>query len=496
MQTTSSPARPAIRRLRDRVMGCWLGKAVGGTLGMPFEGWDGPLDLDFYRPVPTEMLPNDDLDLQVVWACALDKMETIAVDRHVLAQAWLDHVEFPWDEYGVAIRNLKLGLKAPLSGEYDNYFVHGMGAPIRSEIWACLAPGDPATAAAYAYEDGCVDHAGDGVWGEMFLAALESAAFVESDPDILLDEALSILPPESVTGRAVADTRLWYRELRDWRAVREQIIASYGSDNFTYAPMNIAFTILGWLASEGDFSQAICIAVNCGKDTDCTGATVGSLMGIIDPDGIPDKWLAPIGRNLVLSPGIVGLDAPDTLDSFTDLVLDLSARLAGKMPAARSYEQSTADLAFPVQRAFVDAFPTRDEPPVFDAPQTVMLPGNYARLRSSDFPKDTLLLRYEFSLGEAGETCVVANTRERSRVWLDGRFAFGRSGGEMVPSPHRAPGDQVTNLHLDAGRHELIVAMEKPAGGADLEWVVVVADGGTKIWRPWAFLPGHPSKAE
>ena len=38
---------------RKKVLGCWLGKAVGGTLGAPIEGWDGPHHLEFYDPVPT-----------------------------------------------------------------------------------------------------------------------------------------------------------------------------------------------------------------------------------------------------------------------------------------------------------------------------------------------------------------------------------------------------------------------------------------------------------
>ncbi|MDR3708817.1 MAG: ADP-ribosylglycohydrolase family protein [Capsulimonadaceae bacterium] len=490
MQTTQSPVAPAINRLRDKIIGCWLGKAVGGTLGMPYEGHDGPLNLSFYNPVPREMLPNDDLDLQVVWACVLDKLSHVTVDRHILAQAWLDHVEFPWDEYGVAIRNLKLGLKAPLSGEYDNFFVNAMGAPIRSEIWACLAPGNPALAAAYAYEDGCVDHCGDGVWAEMFLAALESAAFVETDPDRLLDSALTTLPAESATRRAVADTRVWYKELGDWKAVRERILQKYGSDNFTYAPMNIAFTVLGWLASEGDFSEAICIAVNCGKDTDCTGATAGALMGILDPDGIPERWLAPIGRSLVLSPGIVNLSAPGSLDEFTDLVINVAGRLAGRLPSPRHYEQSAEGLAFKVQRAFADEFPVQDTAPILGDATTVELSGNFARLSGTDFEKNTLLLRYEFVLDQTAPTIVMVNTPARSRVWLDGAFAFGRDGGAMVPSPHRAPKDQLTNRPLDAGKHEFIVAIEKPANGGGVEWVAAVADGKTAIWHPRAFLGG------
>lgn len=68
---------------KDKIMGCWMGKAVGGTLGQTFEGLDGPLDATFYEPVPTEMVPNDDLDLQVLYACVLDKQEAPIVDRHV-----------------------------------------------------------------------------------------------------------------------------------------------------------------------------------------------------------------------------------------------------------------------------------------------------------------------------------------------------------------------------------------------------------------------------
>lgn len=62
-----------------------------------------------------------------------------------------------------------------------------MGAAIRSELWACLAPGDPALAAAYAREDACLDHAEEGLWAEVWLAALQSAAFVESDLQKVID---------------------------------------------------------------------------------------------------------------------------------------------------------------------------------------------------------------------------------------------------------------------------------------------------------------------
>jgi hypothetical protein len=68
-------------------MGCWLGKAVGGTLGQPYEGCDGPLKLSYYELISTDMIPKDDLDLQVAWAYVLDQMPTLTVGQDAHGQA-------------------------------------------------------------------------------------------------------------------------------------------------------------------------------------------------------------------------------------------------------------------------------------------------------------------------------------------------------------------------------------------------------------------------
>jgi ADP-ribosylglycohydrolase len=475
------------------VMGCWLGKAIGGTLGMPFEGQPGPLDLTFYSPVPTEMLPNDDLDLQIVWACMLDKMDDVRVDRHVLSQAWLDHVQFPWDEYGVALRNLRNGLQAPFSGSHDNWFTDSMGAPIRSEIWACLAPGNPELAAAYAYEDACVDHGGEGIWGEVFFSALQSAAFAETDTYILLRNALSLLPDNSRTRRAVEDTIRWWSKSGDWKSVRSHILLTHGRDNFTDAPMNVAFTILGWLAGEGDFARSICIAVNCGMDTDCTGATLGALIGILEPDSIPDRWTAPIGRSVVLSQGIVGLDAPDSLDAFTDMVARLRERLSEKRPDECDCGKSMNARPVAVAIGHVEQIPPIDDAPQLVAPTFSILPGTVAEIPVEHFKKDVLLARYEFELIDSRDVRIMFNTPEECRVWVDGKFAFGREEGVMAPSFHRAPKDQYIDLRLSSGRHVLTSAIRRPRTRPSAEWVVGVADKATMQWIREGFCstPGY-----
>ena len=45
--------------------------------------------------------------------------------------------------YGFGKTNVRKGLLPPLSGAFNNAFGGSMGCPIRSEIWACIAPGLP-----------------------------------------------------------------------------------------------------------------------------------------------------------------------------------------------------------------------------------------------------------------------------------------------------------------------------------------------------------------
>jgi ADP-ribosylglycohydrolase len=299
------------------VYGGWLGKNIGGTLGAPVEGRKELLELSFYPVLPEGPLENDDLDLQLVWLHALEQYGP-RITAKELGQEWLEHVFFPFDEYGYALTNLRRGLIAPVAGAFNNPFTNCMGSPIRSEIWAMTAPGAPEVAAYYAYQDAIVDHAGgEGVYGEMFFAALESAVFFEKDRDRLIEIGMQYIPADSRTAAALKDLLVWHQEGQSWTEARELILEKHGSDNFTDAPQNIAFTILGWLYGD-NFEDAILKAVNCGYDTDCTAATLGAILGMLHgPEGLPDKWVSPVGDKVVVSPPIKGFPAPKNLDELT-----------------------------------------------------------------------------------------------------------------------------------------------------------------------------------
>ena len=69
-----------IHDYRDKVLGCWLGKNIGGTLGAPFECKRGVFPVEFYtQDTHGEPLPNDDLDLQEVWLNAVEKYSRISI---------------------------------------------------------------------------------------------------------------------------------------------------------------------------------------------------------------------------------------------------------------------------------------------------------------------------------------------------------------------------------------------------------------------------------
>jgi ADP-ribosylglycohydrolase len=474
--------------IRDRISACWMGKSVGGTLGLPFEGAIEPLDVWFYTPLPTAMLPNDDLDLQVVWACILRDMPEPRVDRHELARAWERHVEFPFDEYAVAKRNMRLGLQPPQTGSYDNWFAGGMGAAIRSELWACLAPGNPQRAAVYAYEDACVDHAGEGVWSAMFLAALQSMAFVESDPDKLLDRALEQIPSGCLIHQAVSNTRWWSGGSNDWLRIRSRILQQYDHENFTDVTANIAFTIMAWLLAPDDFGRAVCIANNCGRDTDCTAATVGALMGIINPTCIPDKWAAPLGNRLVLSGEIVHLNnPPKTLDELTDLVMALRQKMGPHQPPADLRGATDPkDLFIPARLAFVHELPA-DHETIARLPDSawsnVRFGGTMASLPAGAFRDDVALLQFTVRSDEADRVRIMFNTAQPCRVWINGLPAFERQTGIVSPSLHRVSmlAAQHKDVDLDEGAHVVTAAVKRSAAGG-AEWVFGAGKADTQQW--------------
>jgi len=348
--------------LRNRICGCWMGKSIGGTLGTPFEGRREIQNVTGYTHPRGEPLPNDDLDLQLVWLKAVQERGPRGITNQVLGEYWLNFIPPHWNEYGINKANQRAGLLPPISGQYRNeQWRNSNGAWIRSEIWACLAPGRPDLALTFAYEDASVDHGGgEGTYAELFTAAVESAAFVERDRDTLLQIGLSKIPESCRVSRSIRIVLDAHKRGLSWQQAREKVVADSADLGWFQAPANVAFVVLGWLYGEGDFGKSICTAVNCGDDTDCTGATLGSILGILmGREALPKEWIDPIGERIVtvaIDRGSMwGVPLPKDINQLTDAVMSQIPVMLSAFPGHVQVSDAPTDLKSIVDLKLADS---------------------------------------------------------------------------------------------------------------------------------------------
>lgn len=312
--------------LRDKIHACFIGKNIGGTIGGPYEHSNEMLNLTGFTTEKGEPMPNDDLDLQMIWLKALEQRGASALTAQMLGEYWLNFISPTWNEYGIAKSNLIAGFMPPFCGEYKNYWKQSNGAWIRSEIWACLAPGEPDLAVKFGFRDACVDHGvSEGTYAEMFTAAMQSAAFVEKDVRKLINIGLSKIPAASRVAQSIHTAISMYDSGRTWQEARTEIVKENEDLGMFMAPQNLGFVVIGLLYGEGDYKKSLLTAVNCGDDTDCTAATVGATLGIAyGTEGIPEDWAEFIGDKIITVAINRGdyWEFPGTVTAFTDHILN------------------------------------------------------------------------------------------------------------------------------------------------------------------------------
>ena len=100
-------------------------------MGAPFEGVKMPLELPFRREMIDTMLPNDDLDLQVLW---LDVVEKYGADftSYDLQKRFCEYCDYNPGEYAIMRKNYNRGIYPPLSGKFCNdFYTTGMVSGLR-----------------------------------------------------------------------------------------------------------------------------------------------------------------------------------------------------------------------------------------------------------------------------------------------------------------------------------------------------------------------------
>ncbi len=321
--------------LYDKIYGGWLGRCAGCLLGKPVEGlskeyieeWLRAADaypLKRYFP-PLAGLPSDApiwLKKRAEWAEQLkllynnidhmvrdDDIDYTIIGLHILEKyglnftamnvgdTWLSLVPYlkVYTAERIAYRNLVNGLEPPETATYMNPYREWIGAQIRADMWGYAAPGNPDLAAELAYRDARLSHVKNGIYGEMFVSAMISAAFVTNNIEAIINSGLSVIPRRCRLAEAIKDVINWSGKFGDWRDTLDRIYEKYGFYHFVHTINNAAIVVMALLYGGGEYEKSITIAVMGGLDTDCNGATVGSIIGVMrGAKALPDEWIKPL----------------------------------------------------------------------------------------------------------------------------------------------------------------------------------------------------------
>lgn len=470
----------------DKVYGCWLGKNIGGTIGGPLEGRKEFFDLPL--KFSDEVLPNDDLDLQLVWLDILRKKGTKITSKE-FADAWLNNITYPWDEYGVAIANLKMGLVPPVSGYYNNWFKNGMGAPIRSEIWACIFPGKPEIAGYYAYQDASVDHWDEGVYGEVFLSCFESLAFIEDDIEKLIKDSIQFIPESSKVRKVAEFSVKIFKQGKSLKEARDTIIEEFGHSNFTDCVQNIGFTVIGLLYGERDLVKTIVSAVNCGYDTDCTGATSGAIIGIIlGKENILKQLNSNFDDRIIAGWGIKDIKVPRTLGELTEETVTIGEKILKENNASSiskplilpAISQFTPPLKFPI--LISTAFHVNDniekiEKVFFKKEQyykEIYFDNFYFDLDKyfGDNLPEVVFLSINFKVSQNRKLKFFPSSNDGIKMWIDKELVLSHHNhNDFLPAPQR-PGSPLIETNIGRGCHGVVLEIIRCKKPIEFAWIV------------------------
>lgn len=182
---------------------------------------------------------------------------------------------------------------------YLNPFREWIGAQIRVDGYAYGAAGQPQLAAELAWRDASFSHVKNGIYGAMFCSAMIAAAFVESDVKRIVEIGLSEIPQRSRLAEDIALAVQIAEDTADQLELVEKIWDAFKHYHCVHTNNNAALCAAALIHSGGDFEKGITTAVLGGWDTDCNGATVGSILGAsLGAAALPETWITPLNDTL------------------------------------------------------------------------------------------------------------------------------------------------------------------------------------------------------
>ena len=337
-------------KIGDKVRGAWFGRIAGCLLGKTVEGIRTEELIPFlkesgnfpmYRYILSCDLPEDcktRYRYNFASRCYADRLQNAPADDDTnytclyqqlierfgrgftsddVCSVWLSLQ--PKTAYctaeRVAFLNMVKGLRPPKTATFENPYREWIGAQIRADYFGYINPGDPETAAEMAWRDARISHVKNGIYGEMFVAAMLAWATVEDDILEIIKAGLGEIPADCRLSHEIGLLLDKFKDGCDEEELFAFIHSLYDEHTgygWCHTNSNALIVCASLLVSGGDYSKAICRAVQTGFDTDCNGATVGSILGMRrGMSCIDEKWLAPLGGQLdthIIGLGKVNID--------------------------------------------------------------------------------------------------------------------------------------------------------------------------------------------
>lgn len=346
---TALPAYDA-RRTQDRVLGAWLGRCAGCLLGQPVEGWRrerivgfaqdtgnwplrGYLRSDVDEAIRRRWdirddgrvygsnrinwinnvahMPEDDDTNYTILALKLLEEYGMGFTPGDVAECWLMSLPLlrTCTAERIAYRNLAAGLLPPQTAKWHNPYREWIGAQIRGDLFGYVTPGNPALGAELAWRDASISHVKNGIYGEMWVAAMLSAAAASSDMATVLRAGLAQIPHTSRLHARITDILALWTAGQPVEAAHGSIFAAFdeaSAHDWCHTIPNAMIVAAALLYGDGDLARTLHLSVVPGFDTDCNGATAGSVLGMmLGAAALPEAWVAPLHDTIIS--GVDGL---------------------------------------------------------------------------------------------------------------------------------------------------------------------------------------------
>lgn len=308
---------------RDKLEGAFLARMAGCILGAPVEAYSVehmekwakytgstfpptdywnmikyPYDLRYeksdyisYTKRGMDKVPVDDDISYTLLGLLIAEDYGVNFTTKDVGEAWVKYLPYACTAEEIALRNLQNGVKAEKAAEIDNPYCQWIGADIRSDPFAYIAPAYPEKAASMAYQDAYVSHRRNGIYGEMFFAAAQSAAFAVNSPVEALEIGLSEIPSNCSLAKDIRWALEEGKNVKNYKEARELVEKRFEGMSYLHTNNNACLTVFGLMIGGTDMTKVISETVAMGMDNDCTAATAGSIVGaIVGKKGIPEHW--------------------------------------------------------------------------------------------------------------------------------------------------------------------------------------------------------------